>query len=89
MFHVVSFVGAILGVINAVWGWMILSTPIPNRTGAGVMLALGAAGVWISFAGWFVYRRALDKGTDLKFSQTLIWVGVCSSMIASLGFIYS
>lgn len=86
-FHVLSFVGAILGVLCAVIGWMLLSTSTPNRTGPGVALATGAFGLWISFAGWLVYRRAIDKGTDPKFSQTLIWVGMTSSVIGALAFV--
>ncbi len=50
-------------------------------------MATGAFGLWISFAGWLVYRRAIDKGTDPKFSQTLIWVGMTSSVIGALAFV--
>lgn len=86
-YHIVSFVGAILGVLCAVTGWMLLATPTTQRTGPGVALAAGAAGLWISFAGWLVYRRAIDKGTDPKFSQTLIWVGMGASAVGALAFV--
>lgn len=86
-FHVLSFVGAIVGVLTAVTGWMVLSTPTRQRVGPGLALALGAAGVWISFAGWLVYRRAIDKGTDPKFSQALIWAGLFLSSCGTLAYL--
>lgn len=86
-YHIVSFVGAILGVLCAVTGWMLLSTATTERTGPGVALAAGAAGLWISFAGWVVYRRAIDKGSDARFSQRLIWIGMASSAIGALAFV--
>lgn len=87
IFHTLSFVGAVVGVLAAVTGWVMLSRPILHRTGPGASLALGAAGLWFSVAGWLLYRRAQSKGTDTKFSQTLLWVGLSCSFLASLAFL--